>query len=181
MELFATLAGVVFTAMIGLAAYQYRGMVTYKSSYLSAKLLIDGNQVFVSDQGVNVYFYKLEIENRGYSNVENFEFFCDISYDLLGSDIIETSSIAKNAISVLQEGKTILIALKSLPRGEKIEILMIFGGHNSLWKAKGGGAKYQIQSQAFYDGMMGVWNFFKNVIFYGVVFGVIFALVRNVT
>lgn len=57
---------------------------------------------------------------------------------------------------------------------------MIFGGRNSLWKAKGGSAKYQIQPQAFYDGMMGVWNFIKNIVFYGVVFGVIFALVRNV-
>ncbi len=58
---------------------------------------------------------------------------------------------------------------------------MVFPGQNSLWKAKGGSAKYHIQPQAFYDGMIGVWNFIKNIVFYAVVFVVIFALVRNVT
>ncbi|HJS12865.1 hypothetical protein [Sphingopyxis sp.] len=180
MELFATLAGVVFTAVIGFAAYQYRGMVTYKINHLSARLLINSNQVSVSEDGVDVHFCKVEINNRGYSNIENFEFFSDINYDLAGSEVLETSSIAKNTISVSQDGKSIAISSRSLPRGENLEVLMIFGGRNSLWKAKGGSAKYHIQPQAFYDGMMGVWNFIKNTIFYGVVFGVIFALVRNV-
>jgi hypothetical protein len=169
----------VLTAVVGFAAYTYRGMVTYKTTHLSAKLLINNNQVFASEDGVIVHFCKTELTNRGISNIEDFKFFSEIIYDLIGSEILETSSIAKNTISVSQDGNSIVVSSKSLPRGEKIEILMIFSGRNSLWKAKGDSAKYKIQPQAFYDGMVEAWNFIKNLVFYGLLFGVIFTLVWN--
>ncbi len=179
MTVIASILGVVLTAALGLIVYQYRALVTYKTNNIDLNLDIENNELVLSDQGLSISVCTLEIINRGFINIDNFEFHSDIIYDLIGSQVDKTTTVAKGAISIEQNGKALVIACKSLPRRETLNINLMFRGRNMLWDARGNGPKYTIKPTAYFEGIVLVLKFTKRLIFGAAVGALIVIAIKN--
>lgn len=151
-EMQATIAGVLLTALLTVMVYFYRSTITYEILSITTKLKIAGNTVVSSSErdGFNLITERITFKNVGFLDVDAVQLHIDNTPKPISIKVSESDSLSKSSIQFTNVNDQLEVSLATFPRGEQIVIEFAYIGYigSEYRDVKGAGGKYKIQRKS---------------------------------